>query len=309
MAAGDFQGVIRLWDKGSGKLLKTMDAFQGAPKKTRTGCGWLAYTARSSLLSMHGDGVIRYWDVGRGTMIRRLPLKGLRPRHFHFCLAPDNRTAAVVIGPERSRVVLWDLTIPAPLGDVSGHDGEIAGIAFSADSKFLATAGRDDKMVRVWEIATRHEYCCFSGHEGSVLQVAFSPDGLSLALGGQDKTIIIWNLWELEAVIKPTTADKIDLPKLWNDLGDPKPSVAYRAMTLLLKAPAKTTPFLNGYLKPSRKLEKAVVQLIRELDSNEFSVREAARRQLMELSAKLVMLFITQQNKYYLRKWAKRLLT
>ena len=65
-------------------------------------------------------------------------------------------------------------------------------VAFSPDSKLLATAGND---IRLWDVANRRQLGePLEGHEGDVNSVAFSPDGRILASAGSDKTVRLWDV-------------------------------------------------------------------------------------------------------------------
>ncbi|MBV9454826.1 MAG: PD40 domain-containing protein, partial [Rubrobacter sp.] len=72
------------------------------------------------------------------------------------------------------------------------HDDKVNAVAFSPDSKYLATAS-SDKTACVWEAATGDEVKCVS-HKGPVNSVAFSPkDGKYIATASDDGTARIWN--------------------------------------------------------------------------------------------------------------------
>jgi serine/threonine protein kinase len=76
---------------------------------------------------------------------------------------------------------------------LKGHSSDVNSVAFSPDSKFLAT-GSDDDTIKLWNLANQQEIRTLNGHSGWVWTVAFSPDGKTLASGGADKTIKLWNL-------------------------------------------------------------------------------------------------------------------
>jgi len=69
----------------------------------------------------------------------------------------------------------------------------IRSVCFSPDGKFLAT-GAEDKIIRVWEIATRTIRMRLPGHEQDIYSLDFSGNGRMLASGSGDKTVRLWSL-------------------------------------------------------------------------------------------------------------------
>ncbi len=56
-----------------------------------------------------------------------------------------------------------------------GHTSRVFSVAFSPDGRTLATAGRDVRTVRLWDVDTGGTLATLSGHTGTVTSVAFSP--------------------------------------------------------------------------------------------------------------------------------------
>ena len=76
----------------------------------------------------------------------------------------------------------------------SVETGEVGGVEFSPDGKFLLMAVTD-QTARLWDVATGQEVQVFSGHTGSVDSVAFSPDGKTIVTNGSsDKTARLWDV-------------------------------------------------------------------------------------------------------------------
>jgi WD40 repeat protein/dienelactone hydrolase len=73
-----------------------------------------------------------------------------------------------------------------------GHTGEIHGVAFSPDSKYLATAAYDH-TARLWDVATGKQLHIFSQPD-KVETVAFSADGKYLLTAGPDKQAWLWDV-------------------------------------------------------------------------------------------------------------------
>ncbi|MFO0809311.1 MAG: serine/threonine-protein kinase [Gemmataceae bacterium] len=97
----------------------------------------------------------------------------------------------------------WDRQARAHLASCEGHDGDVNCIAYSADSRLLATGGKD-RTVRVWSAADGSERTTLTGHNGSVVGVAFLPGGrIASAAAALDRNaegvfnvteLFVWNV-------------------------------------------------------------------------------------------------------------------
>jgi WD40 repeat protein len=65
--------------------------------------------------------------------------------------------------------------------------------ALSSDGRSLATGG-DDKVLRLWEVATGALIAELPGHADLISAVSFSPDGRLVVTASWDKTARIWDL-------------------------------------------------------------------------------------------------------------------
>ena len=71
--------------------------------------------------------------------------------------------------------------------DSGGHGSMIRDIVFTRDGKYLVSTG-EDKLVRVWDIATQKTVRTLrgqvgEGNEGKIYAMALSPDNRWLAVG------------------------------------------------------------------------------------------------------------------------------
>lgn len=96
-----------------------------------------------------------------------------------------------------SLVVLFSIVLVVgqkpELSVQTGHSGQVLSIAFTSDSKLMAS-GSVDKTIVLWNPATGNQLRTLKGHTGTVNSVAFSPDDKQLASGSADNSIKIWDI-------------------------------------------------------------------------------------------------------------------
>jgi WD40 repeat protein/uncharacterized caspase-like protein len=75
----------------------------------------------------------------------------------------------------------------------TGHSAQVLSLAFTSDSKLLAS-GSVDKTIVLWDPATGNQLRSLKGHTGTVNSIAFSVDDRQLASGSADNSIKIWDV-------------------------------------------------------------------------------------------------------------------
>src|SRR5215475_9643277 len=77
---------------------------------------------------------------------------------------------------------------------LTGHTGEVLAVAFSPDSRLLAS-GSSDQTIRLWDPVTGGERKLLRGHTGAVRALAFAARSSQfLASGSADGTVRIWDV-------------------------------------------------------------------------------------------------------------------
>jgi WD40 repeat protein len=136
------------------------------------------------------SGEVRVWDARTGELVRALRVEGTSHR---LAFRPDGRLA---LATTDGMVCLEDV-LPARGAREDKKAGNpsskaISGVAFSADGKYLATAGWD-RRVLVCDGASGQVLHTLLGHQGRVHSVAFHPTAPLLASGSWDHTVRIWD--------------------------------------------------------------------------------------------------------------------
>ena len=105
------------------------------------------------------------------------------------CLALSPDSKLIASAGKDNLVILSDVQADKLVlkHKMSGHTGEIRGLAFSPDGRYVISGARDG-AVRFWTVATGRQYKTLAPGIGIVYSVAVSPDGQYLAVGGGDWT-------------------------------------------------------------------------------------------------------------------------
>jgi hypothetical protein len=237
----------------------------------------------------------RLRDLGLVSREGRVLLDRWIDKPHRICLSRDGRylLARRLIrrddfedkGPREINLAIWEIAtrrrLPPLISD--RHFEEV--VPFSPDGRLLVTTSLEGG-IHVWELATGKERVILQGHLlGSVYALAFSPDGRHLLSGGNDTQVFLWDLWGRNGKSTaglPHAAARTR--ELYEQLLHPEAGKAGRAMIELVGDPAGTLPFVRAQVKlpPKPDLEQAV-RLIRDLDSDDYNVREKASEKLGQM--------------------------
>jgi WD40 repeat protein len=110
-----------------------------------------------------------------------------------LAISPDGRVAAS--GLQDGMVAFRNL-IAQKRSRMSGYDGKVALIAWSANSRYLATASTGGRQIIVWDFSGKGpegtEPMELHSHTDRVESLAYAPDGAWLASGGRDGRVVLW---------------------------------------------------------------------------------------------------------------------
>nr|MBA3726909.1 hypothetical protein [Armatimonadota bacterium] len=152
-----------------------------------------AFSPDGSLLATgNANGTVSIYDPGRGELSKTIEAFGKTVSCIAF--SPDGKLLAA--GSEDHSLKLWTAADWKLSQDVA-HKGILFGLAFSRDSKFIATAsnaGDRKSAVEIFEAATGKSVAKKPALDYWVFALAFSADGKSIAAGGEDQLVRIWAL-------------------------------------------------------------------------------------------------------------------
>jgi len=215
LASSSGDHTVRIWDQQSGQLVATLSHDYNVYL--------MSFSPDSKLLATasRDDKTATIWDGVTGFFIARLP--NLTVHNYETMegleFSPDGRTLATATF---QRASLWDVktrSLKTPLVDsryteevkvnnhgrmsnrvdTFSHASTIYRMAFSPDSRKLATGSRDT-TAKLWDVETGRLDATLK-HDGRVLALAFSRDSRTLMTGSDDTTAKRWdvNTGELRA--------------------------------------------------------------------------------------------------------------
>ncbi len=171
--------------------------------------GCVAFVALSTPTSLavttsceESNSALSVWNVVTGQEISRLSCEtplGLP------AISPDARWVAASSG---TNLLLWSMGPGQQQRTLRGHTDALMSIAFSPDSRRLATASRDSSAI-LWDVETGRPVTRFTHHTNWLYFASFSPDGRRVATASFDCSVRVW---------EAATGNEL-LPPLWHGDG------------------------------------------------------------------------------------------
>jgi WD40 repeat protein len=180
---------ISIFDANSGRLIREIKNYivQGSwaitysPDGKRIAWGYNL---------QHTTAKVNIYDVDSGEIISELlPSRD----NFLSCVtwSPDGSMIAAAVG---QNIEVWNVTSKEKIWTLTGHTGEIRGVAFSPDGKSIVSGSRDN-TIKIWDIESGWEIKTFQNvHDSYFESLSYSPDGRHFLTTSQDKTIKIWGV-------------------------------------------------------------------------------------------------------------------
>jgi WD40 repeat protein len=276
MTGSGYDGMMSLtvWDVESGKIVRSagQQAIFVTTMALPPDAGKLAWG--------HHDGTLRLMDwAGRPPGDGRLEVKTQGISALTF-----SGDGSLLVSARKGAITVQDMA-SGRKSTLSAPAEPRALLALTPNAQVVAGATHTGE-VRAWELASGSELTVFKAHEEGVSCMAFSHEGRRLFTGSPDGTVLVWDgRYVLGRPVSPPKAGAATVRQLWESLADRDGAVAYRALWALAATPERTVPFLKEHLRSTS--ARMVRQLLMDLDSTKFAVREAAMRSAEQLGPEI----------------------
>ncbi|MBW4686278.1 MAG: serine/threonine protein kinase [Komarekiella atlantica HA4396-MV6] len=187
LASGSNDNTIKLWQLGTGKLLRHIGRWcSGHSSMVHS----VAFSPCEPLLASGSwDNTIKLWNLNTGRE------NGTFTGHANWVnsvvFSPDGQLLASASAD--CTIKLWHIYTSREIQTFTGHSDPVWSVAFSVDGQILASSSAD-YTIKLWNIYTGREIQTLTGHSFFVNCIAFSPDGQLLASGSADCTLKLWHV-------------------------------------------------------------------------------------------------------------------
>ena len=181
LASGGLDASARLWDVAAGRELRALAHDTGAVQS-------VAFSPDGATVAVGTHSTVTLWETGASRERRRL-VKGFLAPVTRLTFSPDGTMLATAM---QQGVVVWDPRTGRELRTIRGND-TVTSFAASRDWHTIATVGRRELEVRLWDGSTGRPIGTLSGATERAGAVAFGPEGRWLAAQG-GTAVRMWDL-------------------------------------------------------------------------------------------------------------------
>ncbi|EHK25721.1 uncharacterized protein TRIVIDRAFT_144674, partial [Trichoderma virens Gv29-8] len=187
-------GTIKLWDTVTGTHISTLE---GHDSKIRS----IAISHDSTLLISISRDVIKIWDTTTNSCIKVIEDKTIQTKAL-VVLSHDSKLLGSASKDKPGYVIkLWDTATYTCVMELKGHESNITSMAFSQDSKVLASVSSQSRMdIKLWNVATGTCIATLEGHSDDITSLAFSCDSRMLASTSIDSDIRLWDITKKSSI-------------------------------------------------------------------------------------------------------------
>jgi WD40 repeat protein len=195
LASVDFDGKVTFWDTHTGRELTYRDDPNGPSFFIS-----IAFSPDGSILAVGTQSRITLWDLVSKQLIRTLDFDieqdefaGIQRVFF----SPDGRLIAAT--HTKNLVMVWDVSSGKKLSIIVGGSVFVrkhseGALAFSPDSKIIATGNDDAGSIILWDVLANKELGTVGSEKCIPLDLIFLSKGNVLEIGCNNGTIQFWGL-------------------------------------------------------------------------------------------------------------------
>ncbi|QGJ72029.1 Hypothetical protein PBC10988_37440 [Planctomycetales bacterium 10988] len=183
---GGRNNVLQIWDRVSGKLLKTLRGHA----EPITDLQIISTEEGEKILSASRDRTARLWNPE--TYSEEVSHDTDHSEVLSVDFQKDE--AIMATGGQDRAAKLWAMESGELLATLrQGHQGKVINTCVSPHQDYVATCG-EDGTVRLWDRDKGTELYVFQGHDQPVHGLDFNPEGSQLVSAGEDGRIIVWDI-------------------------------------------------------------------------------------------------------------------
>ena len=237
---------VRVWDVGSGRLLREIEAGSGLDPIVSFG----VRPAHREVVTHHLDSSARIWAIDAssppvvyGPAVERAfgsTLRGSVPTPF------DDRGARMVTLGDRGRVAVWDVGSRALVATIRASPDAV-GVGLSRSGDEVSVVTHEGRFQR-WSVADAGEPDDWSVElPGSTLVARASPDGALVACGSFEGALTVVRARDGSVACAPTFPDE-------------------QLTSIAFSPKADSIVVASRYRSPARVVDVATGQVLRTLD-------------------------------------------
>lgn len=230
-SSGGLDRMVHLWDAKTGTLLKSLEELDHGIRE-------IVFSPDGNTLVTVSSGSMRIWDVRTGTEQKSLPTPIdkqpqlippiLKSKQLNQIVLPRHRddVYSVRFSKDGTQLVsassdgslhVWD--VESGLYQQSlvlgAHTDSVSVLAFSEDSKYLASGGRFEEKIRIWDVENATQHAILTPGQGDpvnpIRQLTVSPGIKKLAGSSLQGTIQVWDATTLQQLSAISTERMIRL--------------------------------------------------------------------------------------------------
>jgi WD40 repeat protein len=184
LATFDNRGNIKVADWASDRTLTNFTV----PPPRRRPTGVVVFSPEGNQLAIGEDyGRVQLLDLRTGTVV---PFQTQSSEGVTALVFSAN--AELLAAGLGNAVRLWDANSGEPRGQLTNHTDWVKGLAFTTDSRQLASASGDG-TIRIGNVADHTELRCFQSSGEGLKALAMLPDGRTLVTAGYGGSVCLWD--------------------------------------------------------------------------------------------------------------------